>query len=181
MAFDIFNQPVALLWHLLFFTLAIVQDRWFDLGLLWFLVNALVLMFLFRVVYVGSASNRLICWYLYVLSMFTDFISLIVFGDVSAFRTVMAVCVLIVKPIFGFFEWKKLKADGIDVKKGIGSAVSSDPQTYGKVNNGQRISYPGVGDVNASGQSQLSYGRLDAVEELNQTDKPRTSTSPKKT
>jgi len=175
MGFDVVGSTAALIWHLLFFSLAIVEDRWFNLGLLWFLMNCLVLMFLFRVVYVGSNSNRLICWYLYVLSMFSDFLSLIVFGEVSTFRTIMGVCILIVKPVFGFFEAKRLKEDGIDVKKGLvfeetRNGHSDTPQTNAYPTN-EAILKPSV-------QPASSYGRLESVEDVNANkNKPSASTT----
>jgi len=164
-----------------FFSLAIEGDRWFNLGLLWFLVNGLLLVFLLRAVFVGSSSNRLICWYLYVLSVCTDFISLVAFGHVSTFRTIMGVCVLIAKPVFAVFEWRRLRADGINVKGGLQVKKVENGQTYVRVNDKDK--YTNTQQSETLPPGQVSYGQPTSggstIRSPRETKSPQETTSPK--
>ena len=125
----LFNWKTALIWQTVFFSLALLQQT-FYLGMLWLVINVFVFLLLLRAVYgpeEDKHSNRGMAWYFYALSIFTDFLSLCVFGEwvshwhvfLSVFVLVMAVFMLLPKPIFAYFLLKLLKTDGFDVKKGI--------------------------------------------------------------
>jgi len=97
----------------------------FYLGQLWFIINCFVFILLLRATYAPSSSARLMAWYIYCLSIFTDIISLIAFtgrvndGGIKTFVFVMALFLLIPKPVFLFFLRKSLKAEGVDLRQGI--------------------------------------------------------------
>eukprot|EP00483_Globobulimina_turgida_P006574 UN06584 len=72
-------------------------------------------------------------WYFYILSVFTDFLSLCVFGQhiinekafLAVFVLVMAVFILLPKPLFCYFLLKSLKNDGFEVKTGFNMRKST--------------------------------------------------------
>ena len=124
-----FNWKVALIWHTIFFSFALLEQLPM-LGMLWLIINTFVFLLLLRAVYGpidDKHSNRGMAWYFYVLSIFTDFLSLCVFGHhvikseqfMAVFILIMAIFILIPKPLFAYFLLKSLQNDGFDVKKGI--------------------------------------------------------------
>ena len=126
---DFFNWKIALIWHTIFFSFAMLQELPI-LGMLWLIINTFVFLLLLRAVYgppEDKHSNRGMAWYFYTLSIITDFLSLCVFGQhivdykefLSVFVLVMAVFILLPKPIFCYFLLQSLKNDGFDVKQGI--------------------------------------------------------------
>jgi len=121
---DWFGWKQALIVETIFFSLGLLQQD-FYLGQLWFIINTFTLLLLLRATYSESTSGRLMAWYIYFLSIFTDILSMIVFGKalgdaggVSTFVLVMAVFLLLPKPIFVFFLYQSLKNQGVDVKHG---------------------------------------------------------------
>ena len=95
-------------------------------------------MLLLRAVYGpldDKQSNRGMAWYFYLLSIGTDFLSLVVFGQhivntkgfLSVFVLVMAIFILVPKPIFAYFLLKSLQNEGFDVKQGFNMRKSTMP------------------------------------------------------
>jgi len=121
---DYFCWKQALFVHTIFYCLGLLQQD-FYLGQLWFIINCFVFILLLRATYQPSPSARLMAWYIYCLSIFTDIISMVAFtgrvnkGGIKTFVFVMAIFLLIPKPIFLFFLRKHLKAEGVDLKQGI--------------------------------------------------------------
>lgn len=126
-----FNWKIALYWHTIFFSFAMLQELPI-LGMLWLIINTFVFILLLRAVYgpvEDKHSNRGMAWYFYTLSIFTDFLSLCIFGQhivnekdfvfLAVFVLVMAVFILIPKPLFAYFLLKSLQNDGFDPKKGM--------------------------------------------------------------
>eukprot|EP01084_Bolivina_argentea_P078499 142461_1 len=139
---DLLNWKIALIWHTIFFSLALLQ-QYFVLGMVWTIINVFVFLLLLRAVYgpeEDKHSNRGMAWYFYALSIVTDFLSLCIFGQwtsdshsfLSVFILVMAVFILLPKPLMSYFLLKLLQTDGFDVKKGLNlrksTMVSSDAQ-----------------------------------------------------
>jgi len=100
---DWFGWKQALIVETIFFSLGLLQQD-FYLGQLWFIINTFTLLLLLRATYSESTSGRLMAWYIYFLSIFTDILSMIVFGKalgdaggVSTFVLVMAVFFVITK------------------------------------------------------------------------------------
>jgi len=122
---DWFSWKQALIVQTIFYSLALLQQDFF-LGQLWFIINCFTLLLLLRAAYSDSPSGRLMAWYIYCLSIFTDILSLSVFGhdldeygDVYTFVLVMAIFLLIPKPIFAFFLHHHLRVQGVDVRQGV--------------------------------------------------------------
>jgi len=122
---NLFGWKSALIVETVFFFLALLQE-YFYLGLLWVIVNCFTIILLLRASYSDMPSSRLMAWYIYCLSMFTDLISLCVFGsDLSdggslmTFVLVMAIFLLLPKPIFAFFLHQSMKSQGIDIYQGL--------------------------------------------------------------
>jgi hypothetical protein len=119
-----FGWKQALIVQSVFYSLGLLQQD-FYLGQLWFIINCFVLLLLLRATYSDSASGRLMAWYIYCLSIFTDLISFIAFGHdldgggTKTFVLVMAIFLLLPKPLFLFFLYKQLKDEGIDIKQGV--------------------------------------------------------------
>ena len=99
------------------------------LGMLWLIINTFVFLLLLRSVYGPSEdkfSNRAMAWYFYALSICTDFLTLCIFGHhvvkedvfLSTFVLVMAIFLMIPKPLFAYFLLKSLQNEGFDFKKG---------------------------------------------------------------
>eukprot|EP01084_Bolivina_argentea_P252279 423419_1 len=140
-----FNWKVALIWHTIFFSGAMLPELPI-LGMLWFVINTFVFLLLLRAVYGpvdDKSANRGMAWYFYILSVFTDFISLCIYGQhiinqtafLAVFVLVMAIFILIPKPLFAYYLLKSLRAEGFDVKKGLNlrksTVVSSGAQYQG--------------------------------------------------
>eukprot|EP00483_Globobulimina_turgida_P002723 UN02728 len=134
---SLFNWKVALIWHTIFFSFAMLQELPI-LGMLWLIINTFVFLLLLRAVYGpidDKQANRGMAWYFYVLSVFTDFLSLCIFGQhtinekefLAVFVLVMAVFILLPKPIFSYYLLKSLKNDGFDVKTGFNMRKSTMP------------------------------------------------------
>lgn len=119
-----FGWKQALIVQTIFYSLGLLQQD-FYLGQLWFIINCFTLLLLLRAAYSESPSSRLMAWYIYCLSIFTDLISLITFGNdltgggVVTFVLVMAIFLLLPKPLFLFFLYKHLKDEGVDIKQGV--------------------------------------------------------------
>ena len=118
-----FNWKVALIWHTTFCCFAMLQGLPI-LGMIWLIINAYVFILLLRAVYGppdDEHSNRIMAWYCYTLSIFTDFISLCAYGQhivnergsafLAEFVIIMAVFILIPKPIFSYFLSKSSQKD----------------------------------------------------------------------
>mmetsp|Transcript_22447 Transcript_22447/g.36006 ORF Transcript_22447/g.36006 Transcript_22447/m.36006 type:complete len:223 (+) Transcript_22447:119-787(+) len=145
----IFGWKSAMIWHTIFYSLALLQEMP-QLGMLWLIINTFVFLLLLRAVY-GPAddekSNRAMAWYFYVLSVGTDFLSLCVNGTyilhadtfMAKFVVVMACFMLIPKPFYAFFLLKSLKDDGFNPKEGLS----------------MKRSPPGAADAQYGGFSEL--------------------------
>jgi len=133
---DWFSWKQALIVQSVFYSLGLLQ-QFFYIGQLWFIINCFVLLLLLRATYSDNASFRLMAWYAYTFSIFTDILSLSVFGNwlsgggIGTFVLVMAIFLLLPKPIFVFFLYQHLKSQGIDVRQG----VKYDPLSEHIVNN----------------------------------------------
>lgn len=124
----IFNWRTALYWHTVWFSLALLQQT-FLLGQLWTITNVFVFILLLRCVYGPQpelANNCAICWYFYCLSVFTDLLSIAVFGTVLAdstdlYRFILAsACMMFIpKPFFAVFLYKDLQQSGFSLKTGM--------------------------------------------------------------
>jgi len=118
------NWKQALFFQTIFYSLALLQQDFF-LGQLWFIMNCFCLLLLLRAAYSENAGGRLMAWYVYTLSIVTDILSLSIFGhnldssgDVYTFVLVMAIFLLLPKPVFAYFLYHHLRSQGIDVKQG---------------------------------------------------------------
>jgi len=98
----------AFIVHTIFYSLGLLQQG-FYLGQLWFIINCFVWLLLMRSAYSPSRTSYLMTWYLYCLSIVTDMISFIAFGHdltyggTPTFVLVMAIFLLLPKPLFLFF------------------------------------------------------------------------------
>jgi hypothetical protein len=155
---DWFSWKQALIVQTIFYSLALLQQDFF-LGQLWFIINCFTLLLL-RAAYSDSPSGRLMAWYIYCLSIFTDILSLSVFGhdldedgDVYTFVLVMAIFLLIPKPLFAFFLHYHLREQGVDVKQGVKYNPLSE-QMVNQSDNNMNRNNDYVGSVSISTQQQ---------------------------
>jgi len=105
------------------------------------------------------------CWYFYVLSIFTDLISFITFGsDLShgrgfedkstqKFVLVMAIFVFIPKPFYAFFMYRFMKDEGVDFRQGFQRKQALATQSYETVNPQERVFV----DTDTAGPDQPLY------------------------
>eukprot|EP01083_Nonionella_stella_P044067 118810_1 len=162
-----FNWKVALIWHTIFFSFAMLQQLPL-LGMLWLVINTFVFLLLLRAVYGpvdDKQSNRAMAWYFYILSVFTDVISLIVFGQhvkgsyLGTFVLVMACFILIPKPAFVYYLLKDLQNEGFNIKQGFNLRKSTieraqDAPYQGFSELDQQISTQGYSNPPVSSQQQ---------------------------
>jgi len=93
------ETKIALFVHVVLFSASLLQTD-FELGILWFLMNFFVLIFLARSRYTDKPADRLICWYLYVTSIFTDILCISVWGHTILHEWVLAIaCILLISKV----------------------------------------------------------------------------------
>jgi len=144
---DYLNWKLALVVHTIFYSLGLLEQG-FYLGQLWFIINTFVLLLLLRSAYSTSPSSWLMTWYLYCLSIFTDLISLITFGSdltgggTPTFVLVMAIFLLLPKPVFLYFLYCRLKERNIDFKQGVKYDTLVDEMTFQSKDNANEYQGP---------------------------------------